>query len=99
MSSAADLRREYRRGYSNGFRAGRKNHWPEHLGLPTPPRPLVAELLEAAREIRDVADTYCATTVDDCELAQEFNPKIDRYDKAVLAISDWLTKGDEDVQR
>lgn len=64
--------REYRHGYSRGYETGRRNNWPQQLSLPAPPNKLVAELFEAAKEIRDVADSYCATTMEDDELKLEF---------------------------
>jgi hypothetical protein len=80
---------EERKAYQRGYNAGVSGRWPTHLP-PAPPVGVVRELMEAAKALRDMADTYHATLPKDDEMAKDFAPLIDRIDDVFEHISDWL---------
>jgi hypothetical protein len=76
----------YSRGYSRGYLS---NRWPEHKP-PTPPDPIIAELMDALRSIRDACDALCATIEPDDFFSLQLGPQIERADGAMRAVSAWL---------
>lgn len=84
------MNREIQRAYSRGYTAGAK--WPEHKP-PFPPNPIIRLLMEALRELRDVADTQCAMLGEDDDYAKQFDEPIDRADAALVAVGEWLKEG------
>ena len=78
---------EFKRAYNKGYKAGAR--WPEHRP-PYPPEPIVRQLMEALHELRDVADTQCATLDEDDEYVAAFEAPIQKSDDAMRAVSEWL---------
>jgi hypothetical protein len=77
-----------RKAYARGYQvAGHK--WPAHKP-PTPPDPVVAELVEAMREMRDTCDAFRSTLCKDDEFGQSLELVIDRADAALTAVTRWL---------
>lgn len=87
------MTREEKMAYRRGFFHGSRKAWPEHKP-PCPPKPVVRELMEAAVFLRDKADAACATLGQDDDFVTEFGPGIDRLDKAMEKITEWLMKAD-----
>lgn len=80
---------DYKRGYSKGYNAGVAGRWPEHKP-PSPPDDVVAALWKVASELRDTADSLCATLDDEDEFLKSLVPKIDAIDRLGHWIADWL---------
>ena len=71
-------------------------HAPTIAGLPPyPPQAEVAAIMKAARELRDEADSICATLADDDDFVKRLNPHIEAVDAALKAVTNWL-KSPED---
>jgi len=83
MTMTKDETRAYSRGYNTGGR------WPEHRP-PYPPEGIIRQLMEALREIRDTADTQCATLEPDDKWVEAFDAPIQKADDAIAAVSEWL---------
>jgi hypothetical protein len=47
-------------------------------------------LLRAANALRNVVDGLLATLGEDDELEKELGPKVDEYDAAMEAVTEWL---------
>jgi len=75
--------------YARGYYAGSRCAWPKHKP-PVPPEPHLAELLRAANALRNVVDGLLATLGEDDELEKELGPKVDEYDAAMEAVTEWL---------
>lgn len=56
---------------------------------PEPPNEIVAELMKAAKEVRDGLDNELAQ-MDDEDWERRFGPMIDRIDAAMVAVSKWM---------
>lgn len=82
---------EQRRAYSRGYSTGSQGKWPAHRP-PCPPVEVVAELMTAAREVRDALDDELAK-MDDEDWEKRFSPMIDRIDTAMVSVSKWLMAG------
>jgi len=81
-------RRAYQRGYA------RNHRWPEHRP-PTPPDPLVRDLMEAATFLRDTVDNFCALLEPEDEWVEKLGPGIDRLDEAMTRLGLWLVEKDD----
>ena len=82
---------EEKRAYARGYYASRMGRWPEHQP-PFPPEEVIANLMIALRNLRDVADGICSTIDKDDEFAVCLGPAIDKADEAMIAVSEWLRK-------
>lgn len=82
------MTRNERNAYSRGYQVGAER-WPAHRP-PTPPDPVVAELVNAMLEMRDTCDAFRSTLSDDDEFGLEMESVIDRADAALTSISRWL---------
>lgn len=87
---------DYRKGYSKGYNTGTRN-WPEHKP-PFPPEPVVRELMEALRELRDHADSSLAQFDENDEFVRSFDVPIERADEAMASVTRWLRSADTDRQ-
>lgn len=73
--------------YGRGYNAGAR--WPLHKP-PYPPDPLVRELMESLRELRDTCDAFRATLEQDDPFGADLEPAIDRADAALISVGRWL---------
>ena len=80
---------DYKVGYSRGYQAGCRDRWPAHKP-PTPPEPVIGELVEALRALRDCMDSQAAQFDPSDEFVTETNPSIARADKSLEAVTQWL---------
>ncbi len=85
---------EEKLAYSRGYYSGAKNNWPNHKP-PHPPVEVIAQLMEAAQNLRDKVDGFVSTHGagdDECREYEEekFGDGIDLVDEAMGAISIWL---------
>jgi hypothetical protein len=78
------------KAYGRGYQCG-SERWPAHKP-PMPPEPIVRDLMAAARELRDAADTICASLCEDDDFVISLGPKIDAVDEVLIKISNWLRK-------
>jgi hypothetical protein len=76
-----------KKAYQRGFQRG--SNWPLHKP-PIPPEPVVAELVEALRALRDAVDGALASFDPDDPLNAALSPYIERADKAQRGVSLWL---------
>lgn len=81
----ASEKNAYARGYQCGVR------WPLHKP-PSPPQPVVGELVDALRAIRDAVDGELAKFDPDDDLNKRLDPYITRADNALKAVGTWLTE-------
>lgn len=78
-----------KRAYRRGYNARVHGNWPSHKP-PTPPTPIVRNLMLALRGLRDSVDAACATFEPDDPFVLELNAPIDTADKALEAVTTWL---------
>jgi hypothetical protein len=82
--------------YARGYSRCRSHGWPAHKP-PTPPHPLVAALLLAARSLRDAVDTEMATFDPEDPVSLALYEHVDKVDHAATAISAWLRGEDDEL--
>ena len=80
-----------RAAYARGVNS--RDRWPAHKP-PMPPEGVLRDLLKAAQELRDAADTLCATFDPQDEVVQRLSPGIDAVDWAMNVLTDWLRDKD-----
>ena len=80
---------ELKKAYARGYYAALNKHWPTHLP-PVPSEPVVAELMNALRALRDTCDAFRATLMPDDDFGAELEPAITRADAALCGVSAWL---------
>lgn len=85
--------REHQRAYQRGYNAGMNHKWPPHKP-PTPPDPIVADLMKAAVLLRNQYDALIATTDwgSDDEMERKLGPGIDALDEAMRKVTLWLAE-------
>lgn len=83
----------YKIGYSRGYAAGQRRKWPEHRP-PTPPDPIVGELVAAAQKLRDAADGELATLDPEDEWQTKIGDPMDEVNDALIAMTKWLVTPD-----
>lgn len=83
------MTREEKQAYARGYNASRSRSWPLHKP-PLPPVELLADFVAAARELREAADTLCATLDDDDDLVKMIAPQIDALDESQKRWGLWL---------
>lgn len=88
---------EEKRVYARGYNAGRNQKWPAHKP-PRPPDKLCASVFEAAANLRDVANTVCATLDETDEFVMAFSPVIDEFDSHMAEITKWLLEQESRTQ-
>lgn len=79
---------DYKRGYSRGYNTASRS-WPEHKP-PCPPEPVVRQLMEALRLLRDTADAETAAFDEDDPIYRAFGVPIATADEALSAVTEWL---------
>ena len=79
--------------YARGYQRGR--NWPLHKP-PEPPEEVVAELMRALRILRDECDAVCATFGEDDELVVRISPFIDRADRALSLVGEYLMRHEDE---
>ena len=82
---------EANRAYQRGYAAGLKRSWPA-CGLIKDDPNLVADLVAAAKQLRDTADHSCATLTDDDDLVKLLAPYIDTFDKELADYNQRVTQ-------
>lgn len=85
------VREAEKRGYAKGYGARAYNKWPLYA-LPHPPEPIVREMYEAARKLRDTADSICSTLSPDDEISMKLDPVIEAVDNARRNLRAWLVE-------
>lgn len=78
-----------RRAYGRGYNAGSRHAWPQHRP-PVPPDEMISELLRAAQQLRDAADTFLATLLPDDEMVDKLGPGIDAVDVILDRMAAWV---------
>lgn len=81
--------RDYLRGYSKGYAAGKKGAWPEYKP-PNPPQEQVQALFVAAKNLADATQNVLNAIIPDDEIFIELKNKLDSVDGAFCEISSWL---------
>jgi len=87
MMTDVPCRKSFNLGYSRGYNKGAK--WPDHRP-PRPPDEHVANLMDAATDLRNRVDGYLATISEDDELQDELGMGLDAVDNAMVSIGAWL---------
>lgn len=80
---------EESRAYSKGYAAGLRRAWPCNKP-PKPPDEHISNLMAALTDLRDSADSICASLMEDDEFTKILSPKIDAVDRAMADITTWL---------
>lgn len=88
MAMTDDYRRGYRKGYTTSART-----WPLFIP-PIPPDPIIGELVKALQDLRDTADSICATFSDNDDVVIKFGGPIDRADAALEKLGEWVRYGE-----
>ncbi len=83
--------RDYARGYNRGRASA--NKWPDHIP-PQPPNEIIAGLMQAMRKMRDQADAFCATILEDDPWQEVLGPIIDECDQAMYEVSAWIRRNE-----
>lgn len=84
--------------YSKGYHAGSRRYWPKHRP-PTPPDEVIAAIVRASQDLRDAVDSQLAVLDEDDVLVKELGPMIDKFDSAMVNLSNWLTAVDDDAKQ
>lgn len=87
---ARELKEIEHRAYARGYQAGVR--WPLHRP-PVPPEPVIAELVEALRALRDAIDNELSKFEENDPLNRALSPFIDRADHAQRGLALWLMDG------
>jgi hypothetical protein len=80
---------EYKKWYGRGYSAGLRNEWSDYKP-PTPPEPVIAELMNALIELRDAVSGEIGKFGEDDEIYQLLDPLVGRADYALSEVKHWL---------
>lgn len=79
--------------YARGYNKASQKGWPAHKP-PLPPDPIVAEMMAAAKALRDAVDAEMATFEEGDEMAERLYAPVDALDAAMRRLTLWLQERD-----
>lgn len=80
----------YRRGYARGYNHKLNHRWPDCI--PTPPDPIIADLVNALKMLRDAYDGICATFLSDDEIVLKLDPVIEAADESLRKLEKFISE-------